>query len=292
MSYNYNGVFNEKYEEYKNAANEALVRAFENVNCNPTLLSAMKYSVFAGGKRVRPVLFFAALDSLGLDYKKYGAFAAALEFIHTYSLIHDDLPAMDNDDFRRGKPTNHKVYGEAMAILAGDALLNLAYEVVLNGVIDSCTLAAAKQLADFSGCAGMVGGQAYDLSEEKTATEDCLYVIDDLKTGKLLTLPFTMASLIAGGKFYTEFLQLGKCLGRLFQYTDDLLDVVGSSADLGKTAGKDESQGKVTLVSVYGLDGAKKKIEEVFTLGKKTLKNIDNNSFFIDFYNYVKARKD
>lgn len=290
MSYNYNGAFNEKYAEYKAAANEALNRAFEKIDCNPTLLSSMKYSVFADGKRVRPVLFFAALDALGVEYEKYGAFAAALELIHTYSLIHDDLPAMDNDDFRRGKPTNHKVYGEAIAILAGDALLNLAYEVALSGIVDSGTLAAAKQLAEFSGCEGMVGGQAYDLSAEKTATESCLCLIDDLKTGKLLTLPFTMASHVAGGKRYSEFFELGKCLGRLFQYTDDLLDVVGSSADLGKTAGKDSVQGKVTLVSVFGLEGAKRKIEEVFTLGIKILKNIDNNSFFIDFFNYVKDR--
>lgn len=290
MNYNYNGDFNEKYEEYKNAANETLCEVFKSLNCNPQLLNAMKYSVFAGGKRVRPVLFFAALDSLGVEYRKYGAFAAALELVHTYSLIHDDLPAMDNDDFRRGKPTNHKVYGEAMAILAGDALLNLAYEVILNGVTDGGTLAAAKQFAEFSGCLGMVGGQAYDLSEGKTVTENCLYLIDDLKTGKLLTLPFTMASLIADNSRYGEFLELGKCLGRLFQYTDDLLDVVGSSADLGKTIGKDAAQGKVTSVSVYGLDGAKKRIEEIFTLGIKTLKNIDNNLFFIDFFNYVKNR--
>lgn len=290
MSYNYNGAFSEKYEEYKNAVNNALNEAFKNVNCNEMLLSAMKYSVFAGGKRVRPVLFFAALDALGVQYEKFGAFAVALELIHTYSLIHDDLPAMDNDDFRRGKPTNHKVYGEAFAILAGDALLNLAYEVAFSGIIDSGTLAAARQLAEFSGCSGMIGGQAYDLAEDKTATENCLTVIDDLKTGKLLTLPFTMASLISGGKYYSEFLELGKCLGRLFQYTDDLLDVVGNSAVLGKTVGKDEEQGKVTLVSVYGLNGAKKKIDEIFTSGIKTLKNIDNNLFFIDFLSYVKNR--
>lgn len=289
--FDYNGDFGAKYNEYLSAVNDALNDAFADLNCEKKLLSAMKYSVFAGGKRVRPVLFFATLDSLGVDYKKYGAFAAAIEFIHTYSLIHDDLPAIDNDDYRRGKLTNHKVYGEDFAVLAGDALLNFAYETALNGVIDENTFAAVKQLAEFSGATGMVGGQAYDLSEEKTCCESVLYDIDDLKTGKLLTIPFTMASIIAGKKNFDEFLLLGKILGRLFQYTDDILDVNASFEQIGKTPNKDEKQNKVTAVSVFGKAGAEKLVDELFTSGIKTLKNIDNNLFFVDFFKYVKNRK-
>ncbi len=290
MIYNYDGNFNKKYSEYKSFADLSIENAFKGLDCNADLLSAMKYSVFAGGKRIRPVLFFATLESLGLDYKLYSEFAVALEFIHTYSLIHDDLPAMDNDDYRRGKPSNHKVYGEAMAILAGDALLNFAYEIALGGVRDDGTLSAAKELAAFSGCLGMVGGQAYDLADKKELSEKTLEQIDDLKTGKLITLPFTMASLIAKEKYYDEFLLIGKNLGRLFQYTDDLLDAVGSFFDLGKTTGKDSRQNKVTAVSVFGLENVKKNIESVFTCGVKILKNIDNNSFFLDFFKFVKDR--
>lgn len=289
--FDYNGDFGAKYNEYLSAVNGALNDAFDGLTCEKKLLSAMKYSVFAGGKRVRPVLFFATLDSLCVDYRRYGAFAAAIEFIHTYSLIHDDLPAMDNDDYRRGKLTNHKVYGEDFAILAGDALLNFAYETALGGVRDENTFAAVKQLAEFSGAKGMVGGQAYDLSDEKTCSESVLYNIDDLKTGKLLTLPFSMASIISGKKNYDEFLLLGKILGRLFQYTDDLLDVNASFEQIGKTPKKDERQNKVTAVSVFGKEVAEKVVDELFTSGIKTLKNIDNNSFFIDFFKYVKSRK-
>ncbi len=291
MSYNYDGDFNKKYDEYKKAAEFAINEAFCNVNSNPKLLSAMKYSVFAGGKRIRPVLFFATLDALGFEYEKYGNFAAALEFIHTYSLIHDDLPTMDNDDFRRGKPTNHKVYGEAFAVLAGDALLNFAYETALSGVFDKRTFEAVKELASFSGCAGMVGGQAYDLqATEAEISVASLNKIDDLKTGKLITLPFTMASIIAGKCHYEDFSFLGKNLGRLFQYTDDLLDVTGTLNDIGKTPGKDYEQNKITAISTFGTDGTRKEIEKVFTSCIKTLKNIDNNLFFVDFFNYVKNR--
>ncbi|MDY4187102.1 MAG: polyprenyl synthetase family protein [Candidatus Borkfalkiaceae bacterium] len=289
--YNYNGDFKAKYDEYLFAVQNVLNNVFAELNCEEKLLSAMKYSVFAGGKRVRPVLFFAALDSLDLDYNDFGAFAAAIELIHTYSLIHDDLPAMDNDDYRRGKLTNHKVFGEDFAILAGDALLNFAYEIALNAVTDKNTFAAAKTLAEFSGARGMVGGQAYDLSRDKTNDEKTLFNIDDLKTGKLLSLPFVMASLIAGGKNYDEFLNLGKILGRLFQYTDDVLDVKANFEELGKTPNKDATQNKITAVSVFGLNGAENVIEELFTSGIKTLKNIDNNSFFIDFFIFVKDRK-
>lgn len=289
--YNYNGDFNAKYNEYLSATQNALTMAFNEYKCEEKLLSAMKYSVFAGGKRVRPVLFFAALDSFDINYKDYWRFAVAIECIHTYSLIHDDLPAMDNDDFRRGKPTNHKVYGEDFAILAGDALLNFAYEIALDGVNDENTLAAVKQLAEFAGARGMVGGQAFDLSRFKKNDESTLFNIDDLKTGKLLTLPFSMASLIAGKKNYDEYFCLGKILGRLFQYTDDILDVNATFEDLGKTPNKDAAQNKITAVSVFGLVGAQKMVDELFTSGIKTLKNLDNNSFFVDFFKNIKDRK-
>lgn len=285
-----NYLFKQKLGEYTQAAEAALAEVFASVKCNAKLLEAMKYSVSAGGKRVRPVLFFAALDSLGVDYKKYYGFGAALELVHTYSLIHDDMPCMDDDDFRRGKPSNHKVFGEAFALLSGDALLNLAFESALNNVFDKNGLLALKELAACSGCGGMINGQAYDLDENKENDEATLDIIDENKTGKLLCAPFTMAALIAGGKNFDEYKKLGLLFGKIFQWTDDILDVESSFEKTGKTTGKDERQGKVTAVSVYGLQGAKKMVEDNFSSCIKILKNLDNTVFFEDYFKTIAGR--
>ena len=282
--------FKAKYEEYSLAVNAALKEALSGINCHEKLLESMSYSVNAGGKRMRPILFFAALDGLNIDYKKYYGFGAALELLHTYSLIHDDMPCMDNDDYRRGKLTNHKVFGEAFALLSGDALLNLAYETSLGNVSNKSDLAALKEFASLAGARGMINGQAYDLDENKHNDEATLTVIDENKTGKLLTAPFTMASLIAGGKNFNEYKTLGETFGKLFQWTDDLLDVKSSFEKMGKTPGKDKVQGKVTAVSVYGEKVAEKMVQNAFTSCIKICKIIDGGWFFEDYFKIITER--
>ncbi len=282
--------FKEKYEEYSYAVKAALEKVLSGVNCHEKLLEGMRYSVNAGGKRIRPILFFAALDGLGIDYKKYYGFGAALELLHTYSLIHDDMPCMDDDDYRRGKLTNHKVFGEAFALLCGDALLNLSYETALECVACKNDLAALKEFASLAGARGMINGQAYDLDDDKCNDEATLTVIDENKTGKLLTAPFTMASLIAGGKNFKEYKTLGETFGKLFQWTDDLLDVKSSFEKMGKTPGKDKAQGKVTAVSVYGEKTAEEMIANAFTSCIKICKIIDGGWFFEDYFKMITER--
>ena len=285
-----------RYDEYLNFTEKSIDYYLDKLNCNPVLKKGMSYSVKAGGKRIRPVMFFALLDTLGVDYKKYGAFGCAIEFIHAYSLIHDDLPAMDNDDFRRGKPSNHKVFGEGIAILCGDALLNYAFEICANAVCDKNTFLAYKYLLSCSGPSGMVDGQAYDLYCERHPEEKFGYTEEQLldkihvnKTGKLLTAPLVMAGHIANREI-AVFETLGDLTGKLFQFTDDLLDVESSFEKLGKTPGKDAKTGKLSAVSVYGIEGCKKHIQNYYSKIEKIIKTFENNSFFYDFYLNMKNR--
>lgn len=219
---------------------------------------AMRYSLFAGGKRIRPVLCLEAARAVaGEDPEGVYAVAGSLEMIHTYSLIHDDLPALDNDDLRRGRPTNHKVFGEAMAILAGDALLTLAFEVL--GRIGNARLVA--ELASASGTVGgMIGGQVHDLEGEKAEpTAELLERIHRAKTGALLRASVRLGAIHAGAdEAELEALsRYGEHIGLAFQIVDDVLDVEQSSEALGKTAGKDAQQNKVTFPAVYGLERSK-----------------------------------
>ena len=286
-------TFKEQFDNYKCYINEKIEDVLNNIKTQSELKEALSYSLRAGGKRLRPVLFISTLDLLGINYDDYANLAVAIECVHTYSLIHDDLPALDNDDYRRGELSNHKVFGEGMAVLAGDALLNLAIELSLKCTHSNACFDAIKLLFNYSGVCGMLYGQACDLHyENKSAKnpEQVLNEIEELKTGKLLTAPFLMASLIASKKHYDDFMLIGKLTGKLFQLTDDLLDEVGTFENLGKSIGKDAASGKLTAVSIYGIDGTKKLIDETYMLIIKTLKNIDNNSFFIDFYDYIKNR--
>ena len=228
------------------------------------LYEAMGYSVLAGGKRLRPALFCAVLDLLGIKGKKeFLPFAAAIEMIHCYSLIHDDLPAMDNDDYRRGRLTNHKVYGEAMAILAGDGLLTYAFQVMLGvripGVTAERALAAAKLMADCAGLSGMVAGQAVDiLNEGKPLTIEQLAYIHCKKTGAMIKGAVVSAAILAGAtEKETQALTIySERIGLAFQIADDILDVVGDSKEIGKEAGSDDKNGKVTYPSLLGLEDA------------------------------------
>lgn len=239
----------------------------EKDNPQATIYQAMNYSLHAGGKRIRPVITLACAELLGQETDKVMPFACALEMIHTYSLIHDDLPCMDNDDLRRGKPTNHKVYGEAMAILAGDGLLNFAFETVLkqSQVSPNMTLAALAIIAESAGVEGMIGGQVIDLeSEGKTIDAITLMTLHLQKTATLIMASAKVGALLGGGgrEDLVAMEEFSRYLGIAFQIKDDILDVVGQSEQLGKTVGKDEMSQKSTFVTTYGMEQAEKMLED------------------------------
>lgn len=229
---------------------------------------AMRYSLFAGGKRIRPVLAISAARAVSDSPEGVENAAATLEMIHTYSLIHDDLPAMDNDDLRRGRPTCHKVFGDAVAILAGDALLTLAFEVLssLPHVTAERRIQLVKELAQASGTVGgMVAGQVHDIEgEHRTPTAHLLELIHRAKTGALIRASVRMGAIYAGAT-EDELRALsayGEHIGLAFQIVDDVLDVEQSSESLGKTAGKDQAQHKITFPAVYGLERSREMAEE------------------------------
>ena len=226
------------------------------------LTQSIQYSIQAGGKRIRPLFLLETLQAFGVTITtEHLKVAGAVELIHTSSLIHDDLPAMDNDDFRRGKPTNHKVFGEAQAILAGDALLLDPYLLLANADLPSgVVVALVKELALASGSHGMVAGQVLDMDGETQAlTFEQLKQIHALKTGKILTFPFVAAGLIAqqSDEVILSLRNLGEKVGQAFQIRDDILDVTATFDQIGKTPGKDEVADKSTYVKLLGLAGAK-----------------------------------
>ena len=233
-----------------------------------TIHRAMRYSLFAGGKRIRPILCMAASDVVRPEATGVSEAAATLEMIHTYSLIHDDLPALDNDDLRRGQPTNHKVFGEAMAILAGDSLLTLAFQVLgsLGHVDASARSALVLELASASGTVrGMIGGQVHDIEGEgQIPSAGLLDKIHRAKTGALLRASVRMGAIYAGASpaDLASLSEYGEHAGLAFQIVDDILDIEESSEALGKTAGKDLHQQKITFPAVYGLAESRRMAEE------------------------------
>lgn len=234
-----------------------------------SLFESMRYSLFAGGKRLRPVLLMAAADAVGGEGRRYLRVACALEMIHTYSLIHDDLPAMDNDDYRRGKLTNHKVFGEGMAILAGDGLLTAAFEQMLlqEGVDAACLTQVVREIAAAAGPAGMVGGQAIDLAatgQAQPLNQEELRFMHRAKTGALFRAALRGGGLLAGAsqEQLAALTTYAEEFGLAFQITDDILDVTGDEATIGKPVGSDERNEKETYVSLYSLDGARHMAEE------------------------------
>lgn len=287
--------FDEKYSSYLKEFNAVLDGFCENLNCRPEILKeSLIYSLKLGGKRLRPVLMMSVADLLGLERRKVMNFALALELIHTYSLIHDDLPEMDDDDFRRGKPSNHKVFGTGNAVLAGDGLLNTAYSILLKECRNGAEyVSAAEFICDCAGIYGMIAGQSADLLHEKDKSfnEPTLNFIYENKTGKLLVATVTVASILSGGRCYSELKAFGRELGTLFQITDDILDVEGDFEKLGKSIGKDEQEGKFTAVAVYGLDGAKLRADVLASRCLALLEGIDGDrEFLIQLINYVRTR--
>ena len=286
--------FNLEYQKIKTIFETELYKKIDGlVGVEPTLHDAMKYSVKAGGKRFRPVLLLMTAKVLKVNFDAIMPYAIALEFLHTYSLIHDDLPAMDNDDYRRGKLTNHKVYGEAMAILAGDALLNLAYETLFRANRSIYDVNASRILSMYAGSFGMISGQALDILNEnnKTATETVLKKIHELKTGRLITASTIIPSCFIGDEYFNELKAYGENLGLLFQITDDLLDVLSSFEDLGKSLNKDENSNKLTFVTLYGVEGAKNHAKTAYENAVANAKLIPNSELLIEMANLVYNRK-
>lgn len=263
--------FDEKYNNWKNKIETELdLLVPEKDTPEQTIYKAMRYSLLSGGKRIRPVLALAAAELVDVEEEKVMPFACAIEMIHTYSLIHDDLPAMDNDSMRRGRKTNHVVFGEDIAILAGDGLLNKAFEVMSDAVVNLDNKMAAAQamsvIAKCSGTDGMVGGQVVDLeSEGNDISLDVLLYMHSKKTGALIKAACTLPALFAGGKDSSNYKTLSDFahnLGIAFQIKDDILDVKGDSAILGKTIGKDKEQKKMTFLSFFDLNKCEELLRE------------------------------
>ena len=260
--------FKAEWKKRADLVEEGLLRELKKVPAyDETLEKAMEYSLMAGGKRLRPVLLMAAADAVGKDGAAFLTTGCAIEMIHTYSLIHDDLPAMDNDDYRRGKPTNHKVFGDGIAVLAGDALLTLAFEVMLRqeGAAPETLVTVVSEMSRAAGPYGMVGGQVLDLEGEGRRLDlAALRKIHMGKTGALFCAAIRSGAILAGAK-EEELAALtlyAERFGLAFQITDDILDVTGDEAAIGKPVGSDVRNGKATYVTLTSLEEAKKLAED------------------------------
>ena len=261
-----------------------------------TLLSAMNYSVLAGGKRVRPILMLETYRLFGGENEKeVEPFLAAMEMIHTYSLVHDDLPAMDDDDYRRGRLTTHKVYGEAMGILAGDALLNYSFEVAAKALINTGNINRAAKafviLTQKPGIRGMIAGQAVDVENcDRPMNQEKLDFIYHLKTGALIEGSMMIGAILAGAseKQVKEIEEVGKKLGLAFQIQDDILDVIGDEKVIGKPVNSDEKNHKTTYVTLFGLDKARGMVEELSMDALKVLESFSERNRFLEaFVHYL-----
>jgi geranylgeranyl diphosphate synthase type II len=274
--------FDGRYEEYRRAAEDFLGGLFTGNTHYSDLYGSMRYSLLAGGKRIRPVITMEFARLGGLEWKKALPIACGLELMHTYSLIHDDLPCMDNDDLRRGKPTNHKVYGETMAVLAGDALQPEAFRLILSapGIPADRRADCALLLAKAAGADGMVAGQVLDtLHEPRTAAE--LTEVHRLKTGAMLCAAAGMGCAAAGApqKLRTAAENYAEQLGLAFQIRDDMLDVIGDEETFGKPIGSDRAEGKVTFMDLLGLEGCANAISVCTGRAKDAVNGVRGHEF-------------
>lgn len=277
---------NERTAAYKSHIEAFLRDWYARFHTEPQkeLFDAMEYSLLAGGKRLRPVFAYEFCRLCGSQWEFAAPFAAAVEMIHTYSLIHDDLPCMDNDDFRRGRPTNHKVYGEAMAVLAGDALLTDAFAVASTAVLpDPRDMGfAISVLSECAGSLGMVGGQVLDIkAEERECTEDEILNIQSRKTGALINAACVLGVIAGGGseEQLSAASQFAAALGLAFQIRDDMLDVIGTEEEMGKGVGTDEN--KNTFVRLYGLEKCEELVQRYTQIAIDALDVFENTEFLI-----------
>ena len=282
-------------KEYREYIEKFLADWYERFHDMPQkqLFDAMEYSLLAGGKRLRPVFAFEFCRMCGRDWQAVAPFAAAVEMIHTYSLIHDDLPSMDNDDFRRGRPTNHKVYGEAMAILAGDALLTDAFAVASTAQLpDPRDMAfAIGMLSECAGSLGMVGGQVLDiLAEQRECTEEDVLAIQSRKTGALINAACVLGA-VAGGATEEQLEGAAKFaagLGLAFQIRDDMLDVIGTKEEMGKGVGTDSE--KNTFVRLYGLEKCEELVEIYTNYAIEALTCFEDPTYMIEIAKSLTSR--
>ena len=289
-------TFEERTREYREFTEEYLKNIYPKFRSEPQaeLFDAMEYSLLAGGKRLRPIFVLDFCRMCGGDWRKAAPFAAAMEMIHTYSLIHDDLPCMDNDDFRRGRPTNHKVYGETMAILAGDALLTDAFMLASSAQLpDPSRMGfAISVLAQNAGSLGMVGGQVLDIrSEIRELSEQEVIDIQSRKTGALINAACVLGVIAAGGdeRKLEAAASFAGALGMAFQIRDDMLDVIGTQHEMGKGVGTDES--KNTFVKLYGLDKCEELVQKYTAVAIDALNVFEDNSYMIDLAKSLTDRR-
>ena len=282
--------------EYREYVQQYLKEHYETLSDQPQklLFDAMQYSVMAGGKRLRPILTFEFCRICGRDWKKAAPYAAAIEMIHTYSLIHDDLPCMDNDDYRRGRLTNHKVYGEGMAVLAGDALLTDAFGIAASAELTrpEDMASAIGVLSECAGSVGMVGGQVLDImSEERELTEQEVLDIQNRKTGCLISAACALGVIAGGGseEQYKAACQFAAGLGLAFQIRDDMLDVIGTQAELGKATGVDTQ--KNTFVKLYGLERCEELVATYTDYAIDALKAFGDTDFLCALAKSLTARR-
>ncbi len=282
-------------ERYTELVNNKMTEYFSDNEIPEDLREAMAYSVFAGGKRLRPALILASCEYCGGDINKALPFACAMEFIHTYSLIHDDLPAMDNDDYRRGRLTSHKKFGEDRAILAGDGLLSFAMQIMVDNICDQGTLNASRAIATGAGVKGMVAGQWVDVTLNGS--------VFDRKTMEYIHLNKTAAMIIAAAKAGAYcancdeetvklFEKYALYIGYTFQIIDDILDVEGDEKELGKAVGSDKENQKTTYVTLYGIEGARKEAKDYTEKAKQIFDEKNEKAkFFVELAEYLFLRK-
>lgn len=292
--------FKNKFSEYIDFTEKNLKKyniCQESEKAQKTLIDAMNYSLEAGGKRIRPVLVYAFCEACGGRYKTAAAPACAIEMIHTFSLIHDDLPAMDNDDFRRGKPSCHKAFGEAEAILAGDALSVLPFEIITDDdhLTNTQKVRMISVLAKAVGKNGMIGGQVIDMENEKRSDvdEENLRNMYRHKTGELIAVSCMMGCICAGAddEAIAAASEYGYKLGLAFQVIDDILDVTSTAEELGKPIGSDSQENKTTFVTLYGVEKALEIAGNITEEAMLLLEKFGNNQFLKDLTSMLLKRK-
>ena len=281
--------FEQFINENRNSLNIYAKEYIENLEIPELLKESIIYSLVNDGKKIRPLSFLYLLKFYNIDYKEYFDVALAIELVHTYSLVHDDLPEMDNDDYRWGKPTNHRVYGQDIAVLTGDSMLTLAFEVLSKANInDTLKVNLIQQFANYSGAMGMIAGQVYDVKQKKYQVDaNYLRLMHSLKTGRLIELPLDFACKIARKESDLDYIRsFGKELGIAYQIKDDILDYYGEFEKIGKLPSDEDM---ITYLSFYGIDECKELLEKHTTNAIEISRELENN-LLEDFANYLLKR--